>query len=70
MASSEQEVIDIKQRLELERSSGLFVDYAKGRVYLPLEDLRRYSVSEEDLAQNRKKYLRAAILIASIAGGK
>jgi squalene synthase HpnC len=29
------------------------VDYAKGRVYLPLEDLRRYSVSEEDLAQNR-----------------
>lgn len=29
------------------------VDYAKGRVYLPLKDLRRYSVSEEDLAQNR-----------------
>jgi squalene synthase HpnC len=29
------------------------VDYAKGRVYLPLEDLRRYSVSDEDLAQNR-----------------
>jgi squalene synthase HpnC len=29
------------------------VDYAKGRVYLPLEDLRRYSVTEEDLAQNR-----------------
>jgi squalene synthase HpnC len=29
------------------------VDYAKGRIYLPLEDLRRYSVSEEDLAQNR-----------------
>src|SRR5208337_3658780 len=28
-------------------------DYAKGRIYLPLEDLRRYSVSEEDLAQNR-----------------
>ena len=28
------------------------VDYAKGRVYLPLEDLRRYSVTEEDLAQN------------------
>src|SRR5579862_4192594 len=26
------------------------VDYAKGRVYLPLEDLRRYRVSEEDLA--------------------
>jgi squalene synthase HpnC len=29
------------------------LDYAKGRVYLPLEDLRRYSVTEEDLAQNR-----------------
>jgi squalene synthase HpnC len=29
------------------------VDYGKGRLYLPLEDLRRYSVSEEDLAQNR-----------------
>jgi squalene synthase HpnC len=29
------------------------VDYAKGRVYLPLEDLRRFAVSEDDLAQNR-----------------
>ncbi len=29
------------------------VDYAKGRVYLPLEDLRRFGVTEEDLAQNR-----------------
>jgi squalene synthase HpnC len=29
------------------------VDYAKGRIYLPLEDLRRYSVSENDMAQNR-----------------
>jgi squalene synthase HpnC len=29
------------------------VDYAKGRIYSPLEDLRRYSVNEEDLAQNR-----------------
>ena len=29
------------------------VDYVKGRIYLPLEDLRRYSVSEDDLAQNR-----------------
>jgi squalene synthase HpnC len=28
-------------------------DYAKGRIYLPLEDLRRFSVAEEDLAQNR-----------------
>ncbi len=29
------------------------VDYAKGRIYLPLEDLSRYSVTEQDLAQNR-----------------
>src|SRR5712671_805435 len=29
------------------------VDYAKGRIYLPLEDLRKYCVSEEDLAHNR-----------------
>jgi squalene synthase HpnC len=28
-------------------------DYAKGRIYLPLEDLRRYSVTEEDIQQNR-----------------
>ena len=29
------------------------VDYAKGRIYLPLEDLRRFGVTEEDIAQNR-----------------
>jgi squalene synthase HpnC len=29
------------------------VDYDKGRVYLPKEDLQRYSVGEEDLAENR-----------------
>ncbi len=29
------------------------VDYAKGRIYLPLEDLRRYDVSEQDIQQNR-----------------
>lgn len=29
------------------------VDYAKGRIYLPLEDLRRYGVTEDDLAANR-----------------
>ena len=28
-------------------------DYAKGRVYLPLEDLRHFGVSEGDLAQRR-----------------
>ncbi len=28
------------------------VDYAKGRIYLPVEDLGRYSVTEKDLAQN------------------
>jgi len=30
-ASTEQEAIDIRQRVELERRNGLFVDYAKGR---------------------------------------
>jgi squalene synthase HpnC len=29
------------------------VDYDKGRIYLPLEDLRRYQVSEEDIAHRR-----------------
>jgi squalene synthase HpnC len=29
------------------------VDYSKGRIYLPLEDLRKYSVSEEDIKHNR-----------------
>lgn len=29
------------------------VDYAKGRIYLPLEDLRRFGVSEEDIASQR-----------------
>ncbi len=28
------------------------VDYTKGRIYLPVEDLRQYSVTESDLAQN------------------
>jgi len=30
-ASTEQEAVDIKERLELERRNGLFLDYAKGR---------------------------------------
>jgi squalene synthase HpnC len=29
------------------------VDYAKGRVYLPLEDLRRFHVDETEIAQNQ-----------------
>jgi len=29
------------------------VDYGKGRIYLPLEDLRHFSVAEEDIRQNR-----------------
>jgi squalene synthase HpnC len=29
------------------------VDYAKGRIYLPLEDLRRFAVSEADIAAGR-----------------
>ena len=31
----------------------VFVDYGKGRVYLPLEDLRRFGVTGEDIAQRR-----------------
>lgn len=29
------------------------VDYGKGRIYLPLEGMRRYGVSEDDIAQRR-----------------
>lgn len=29
------------------------VDYQKGRIYLPLEDLRRFGVTEEDIAQKQ-----------------
>ena len=29
------------------------VDYAKGRIYVPLEDLRRYKVSEDDILAQR-----------------
>ena len=29
------------------------MDYAKGRIYLPLEDLHRYGVKEEEIAANR-----------------
>jgi len=29
------------------------VDYAKGRIYLPMEDLRRFHVSEQDIAAQR-----------------
>jgi squalene synthase HpnC len=29
------------------------VDYRKGRIYLPLEDLRRFGVSEKDVAEGR-----------------
>ncbi len=29
------------------------VDYEKGRIYLPLEDLRRFGVSEEDIARKQ-----------------
>jgi len=28
-------------------------DYAKGRIYLPLEDLRRFNVGEDDIARNQ-----------------
>lgn len=31
----------------------VFVDYGKGRIYLPLEDLRRFGVTGDDVAQRR-----------------
>jgi squalene synthase HpnC len=31
----------------------IFVDYGKGRIYLPLEDLRRFGVTGEDIAERR-----------------
>ena len=31
----------------------VLVDYGKGRIYLPLEDLRRFGVSEDDIAGRR-----------------
>jgi squalene synthase HpnC len=31
----------------------VFVDYGKGRIYLPLESLRRFGVSEQDIAERR-----------------
>jgi squalene synthase HpnC len=31
----------------------VFVDYGKGRIYLPLEDLRRFGVTGKDIAQRR-----------------
>ena len=31
----------------------VLVDYGKGRIYLPLEDLRRFGVSAEEIAQRR-----------------
>jgi squalene synthase HpnC len=31
----------------------VFVDYGKGRIYLPLEDLRRFGVTGEDIAKRR-----------------
>lgn len=41
-ASTEQEAIDIKQRIELERRKGLFVDYAKGHSVTFADLLGRY----------------------------
>jgi phytoene/squalene synthetase len=29
------------------------LDYAKGRIYLPLEDLHRFAISEDDIAHQR-----------------
>jgi squalene synthase HpnC len=31
----------------------VFADYGKGRIYLPLEDLRRFGVADDDISQRR-----------------
>ncbi len=41
-ASTEQEAVDIKQRIELERRKGLFIDYAKGHSVTFADLLARY----------------------------
>jgi len=41
-ARGEQEAIDIKQRIEVERRNGLFIDYAKGRSVTFADLLARY----------------------------
>src|SRR5271168_3755179 len=38
------------------------VDYAKDRIYLPLEDLRRFNVSESDIARNQNTAAFCAML--------
>jgi squalene synthase HpnC len=38
------------------------VDYAKGRVYLPLEDLRRFHVDETEIAQNQNTHAFRAMM--------
>jgi len=63
-ASSEQEAIDIKQRLELERRRGLFVDYAKGRSVTIGDLLARYlrEVSPRHKGFEVESYIINAIL--------
>lgn len=43
------------------------IDYAKGRIYLPLEDLRRFGASEADLAANRNTPQFCALLEFEVA---
>src|SRR5882724_4596568 len=45
----------------------VFVDYGKGRIYLPLEDLRHFAVSEEDIAQARNKPAFRALMKFEVA---
>ena len=38
------------------------IDYAKGRIYLPLESLRRFGVTEDDIARNQNTAAFCAML--------
>jgi squalene synthase HpnC len=38
------------------------VDYAKGRIYIPLEDLRQHSVSEQEIAADRNTQAFCALM--------
>jgi squalene synthase HpnC len=42
-------------------------DYTKGRIYLPLEDLARYGVSEEDIAEQRNSGAFCAMMRFEVA---
>jgi len=46
------------------------VDYGKGRVYLPLEDLAKYGVREDDIAQRRARPAFVEMMKFEVARGR